>query len=114
MENENIEPNLVPSMRQQLPNATAVLVLGILSLVFGCCYGLGLPMAIIALVLAKSSMGQYKLAPDKYDGYGNLKAGRVCAIIGLCISGVYAVVIIAYFIVVGSLFTYSPDLWKGF
>ena len=39
---------------QKLPNATAVLVLGILSIVTCCCYGVvGLILGIIALVLAK-------------------------------------------------------------
>ena len=48
-------------MQQSLPNATVVLVLGILSIVFCCCYGiLGLIPAIIALVLSKKDRALYE------------------------------------------------------
>jgi hypothetical protein len=70
-----------------LPNATAVLVLGILSIVFACCYGLGLVLGIIALVLAAKDIQRYKTSPELYAewSYKNLKAGRVCAIVGVSI-----------------------------
>jgi hypothetical protein len=47
--------------QQKLPNATAVLILGIVSIVGCCCYGLpGLIAGIIALVLAKKDGELYR------------------------------------------------------
>ncbi|MFA6277231.1 MAG: CCC motif membrane protein [Pedobacter sp.] len=90
-------------MQQSLPNATVVLVLGILSIVFCCCYGiLGLIPAIIALVLSKKDRALYEINPAVYtlSSYKNLNAGRVCAIIGLILnilSLLYFAVIIIMF-----------------
>ncbi|MBX3239023.1 MAG: hypothetical protein KIT80_09595 [Chitinophagaceae bacterium] len=69
-----------------LPNATAVLVLGILSIVGCLCYGIpGLILSIIALVLYNKDIQLYKINPTLYTeaSYSNLKAGRICAIVGL-------------------------------
>lgn len=86
--------------KQKLPNATAVLVLGILS-ILGCCfYAVGIVFSIVALVMAKKDMAMYALNPDAYDNYGNLKTGRILAIIGLIlniISIITAVAFIAFF-----------------
>lgn len=72
--------------KQKLPNAIAVLVLGILSIPTCCFYGAGLIFGIIALVLAKKDMALYKLDPAAYDGYSNLNTGRILAIIGIVLS----------------------------
>jgi len=77
----------------ELPNATAVMVLGILSIPACCCYGIGLIPAIIALFLANSASKQYSAEPDKYliSSYNNLKTGNICAWIGLIFSIVTAI-----------------------
>ena len=78
--------------RRELPNATSVLVLGILSIVFFWCYGaVGIIMSIISLALSGSSLRLYRDDPDpsRWIGYENLRAGRVCAIIGLCLSSLF-------------------------
>ncbi len=91
--------------KQELPNATATLVLGILSIVFFCCYGIiGLALGIIALVISNKSVKLFKEAPEKYKGYSNLNAGRICAIIGVILSGIYLLVIIIYLIAFGTMF----------
>lgn len=80
---------------QKLPNATAVLILGILSILGCCCYGLlGIICGIIALVLAKKDMALYKADPQLYTNYSNLNTGRILAIIGLSISVIYVVIAI--------------------
>jgi magnesium-transporting ATPase (P-type) len=81
-----------------LPNATAVMVLGILSIPFCCCYGIGLVFAIIALIMAKSSSKQYLAEPGKFleSSYSNLKTGSICAWIGLIISIIYIILLIVY------------------
>ncbi|MGB0789195.1 MAG: DUF4190 domain-containing protein, partial [Marinirhabdus sp.] len=46
--------------QQKLPNATLILVFGILSIVTCCCYGvLGLIFGIIAIVMAKKATATY-------------------------------------------------------
>ena len=79
-------------MQIALPNATIVLVLGILSIVTCCCfYGLiGLVLGIVALVLSRKDKQNYLVNMSFYtvSSYKNLNAGRVCAIIGLILSGI--------------------------
>jgi hypothetical protein len=90
--------------KQILPNSTATLVLGILSIVLCFCYGLvGLILGIIALAISSGPKKMYLENPSLYEGYPNLKAGRVCAIIGVSLSATYLAFLIIYFIVVGSL-----------
>jgi hypothetical protein len=85
------------STEMQLPNGTAVLVLGILSIVV--CFICG----IIALVLSNKDMALYRANPGQYSvsSYNNIKAGRICAIIGIALQvlGLIAYIIfIAFFI----------------
>ncbi|KAA5533576.1 hypothetical protein F0919_13635 [Taibaiella lutea] len=101
--------------RQELPNATAVLVLGIISLVGCFCYVVpGLTCSIIALVLASSAKRTYLNNPDLYTegSYKNLNAGRVCAIIGLSLAAVGVLIMIIYFIMMGTMISTMP--WKSF
>ena len=75
-----------------LPNATAVLILGIVSIPTCCCGGIiGLICGIIALILAKKDMDLYASTPGNYTpaSFNNLKAGRICAIIGTILSALY-------------------------
>mgnify|MGYP006073232765 CR=1 FL=1 len=81
---------------RKLPNATAVLVLGILSVLFCWCYGIiGIILSIIAIVLAQKDLALYNQEPQNYSNYGNLKAGRIMAIIGLILSVITIIYIIA-------------------
>ena len=90
---------IIETKKKDLPNSTAVLVLGILSLVFCWCYGfVGLVLGIIAVALASAPRKAYLDNPDEYTevSYKNLSAGRVCGIIGICVAlAVVALVIIA-------------------
>lgn len=70
-----------------LPNATGVLILGILSLIGCCCYGVpGLIFGVIALILAAGDKKRYDADPEAYTNYGNVKAGKILAIIGIVLS----------------------------
>ena len=81
--------------KRSLPNGTAVLVLGILSILTCCCYGVvGLILGIIALVLYKKDMQLYMAEPEVYANYRNLNTGRILAIIGIVLSSVYLIVTI--------------------
>jgi len=81
--------------KQQVPNGTLVLVMGILSIVGCCCYGLpGLIFGIVAIVLANKATAIYKEAPENYSGFGNVKAGKIMAIIGIVLSVIYALFVV--------------------
>jgi len=113
MENQgNTNPSFQqPVVQPQLPNATAVLVLGIISIVGCFCYGIvGLVCGIIALVLANKAGMLYKQNPGVYSeaSFKNMKAGRVCAIIGLSLSAIYVVVMIIYIVVLGAVISGLP------
>lgn len=100
--------------QQQLPNSTAVLVLGIISIVGCFCYGIiGLILGIIALVLASKANTLIEQNPGTYSesSVKNMKAGRVCAIIGTSISALYFVFLILYFIFVGAMISSLP--WES-
>jgi len=90
--------------QQSLPNATAVLVLGIISIVGCFCYGLvGTICGIIALVLASKDNARYLATPHMFTpaSYSNLRGGRVCAIIGLIISSLYLIFMIVIIAAIG-------------
>ena len=75
-----------------LPNGTNTLVLGILSIVV--CFICG----IIALVLSKKDLADYNANPDAYTAasYSNIKVGRICAIVGICLQILGLIIYIAF------------------
>lgn len=95
-----------PAGGGKIPNSIGVLVLGICSIFPGCfCLGLiGITCAIIALVLSKKALALYNENPSQYSeaSYKNLKAGRICAIIGMCTSSLLLIFYIIYFAVIGT------------
>ncbi len=98
-----------------VPNSTGVLVLGIISIALCWCYGIiGLASGIIALIMAGKAKALYEAEPDKYteSSFKNLKAGRICALIGTILSSLYAVFIIVYVIFMGAALTQLP--WDQF
>ena len=99
---------LSPSNQQSnLPNATAALVLGIISLVGALCYGIvGVICGIIGLVLANKDRKLYQAAPELYSSssYSTLNAGRVCSLIGLILGSIVVVIMIFYIIFFGAFF----------
>lgn len=100
--------------QQNLPNATAVLVLGIISIVGCFCYGLiGLITGIIALVLAKKDRARYNINPNMFTegSYKNLNAGRVCAIIGTILSSLYILIVIGYLSIIGTAILSNPAIF---
>jgi hypothetical protein len=97
---------------KNLPNSIAVLVLGICSIFPGCfCYGIvGIICGIITLVLAKKDLAAYATNPTAYteSSLKNLKAGRICGIIGLCLSSLYVIFLIVYVLILGAALTAMP------
>jgi hypothetical protein len=102
--------------KQILPNSTAVLVLGIVSIVGVLCSQgiLGIVLGIIGLVLSGTPLRMYKENPDLYTeaSIKNLKAGKICSLIGVSLGGAFLLLII--FLVVlgltGGFFALLPFL----
>ncbi len=118
-ENQFQKQEFSPNQPHQtaLPNATAVLVLGIISIVGCACYGLvGIICGVVALTLANKDLKLYNANPALYTptSYSNTNSGRICAIIGLCLSAVYIVYIIFLIITVGTaILTHPQDVWNS-
>ena len=92
--------------RKNLPNSTAVLVLGIVSIIGCFLYAIpGVVCGIIALVLFKKDKQVYMQDPVGYElSYKNSKAGQVCAIVGLCLSGIFLLTLIWVFTMAFTVF----------
>jgi len=120
MENQNYSNQNQPFQQggyyqlPPLPNSTAVLVLGILSIVFCWGYGIiGLILGIIAISLSGKANTMYMANPGMYsaNSYNNMKAGRVCAIIGTILSALFLIYIIIVLVFVGVIFSGLP--WES-
>ncbi len=96
------EPSPIP-----LPNANTILMLGIFSIVIGFCCGfiaiVGLVLGIVALALAPKAIEMYQANPGKYteSSFKNISAGKICAIIGVVISGLLMLIALIYIAIVG-------------
>jgi predicted RND superfamily exporter protein len=93
----------------KIPNANAILTLGILSIV-GC--GLyilpGLICGIIALSLFPKAKKTYLQDPSRFeDSFKNAKGGFVCAIIGTSLAAIFFLFFIVAFVVSVSMFSRS-------
>jgi len=87
---------------QKLPNVTAIIVLGIASIVLCWCYGvLGLILAIVGLVLAASSKKVYLQNPENYSDYGTLKTAKIIAIVGLVMNVIFLLLMVWVVSVIG-------------
>jgi hypothetical protein len=88
--------------KQKLPNSTAILILGIFSILTCCCYGvLGILLSVIALYLANKDTQLYMENKELYSNYSNIKTGKVLAYIGLILSIIYLLFVIWLFVTFG-------------
>lgn len=107
MENNYYTQQSIPLIKSALPNSTAVLVMGIISIVF--CNFVGLILGIIAIVLAKKDMETYNSNPEAYtlDSLNNIKTGKICAIIGTILSAILMIFVLIYILVIFGLVGFS-------
>ena len=101
-------------MQRDVPNATAILVLGIVSIVTCWCWGIiGLGLGIAALVMSNKALQEYNQNPAGYtqSSYKNTKAGRICAIIGTILSALYLIYTICIWAFLGSSMLGS-NMWR--
>ncbi len=88
---------------KELPNATTILVLGIVSIVTCFCYGVpGLVVGIICLNMAKKAKAEYFMNPGVYTeaSYKNMNGGRICGLVGTILSSLYVAFWIIYVLVI--------------
>lgn len=89
--------------KQKLPNATLILVFGILSIITCCCYGIiGLGLGVVAIILANKATKIYIENPEEYTGYSNVKTGKILAIIGVVLCVIYLITIIYFYTTIGA------------
>lgn len=108
--------NMGGGMQQNLPNATIVLVLGIVSIVLCFCYGiLGLISGIIAIVMANKDRQLLNANPGAYteSSIKNLNAGRICAIIGTILSALYLIFVIGWLAFYGTAILSNPAIFMN-
>ena len=92
--NDSPQRDYLNIQQKALPNATAVLVLGILSIVV--CQVLG----IVGWILANQDMRLYNENPGLYSesSLSTLKAGRICSIIGTALMALALLVFAVLFL----------------
>jgi hypothetical protein len=78
------------------PQGTTILVLGILGLVT-CPI-----LAVVAWVMGNGALREIDAAPGRYANRGNVAAGRICGIVGTCLSlAILAIYVVFAVVLVG-------------
>ncbi len=99
--------------KQKLPNGTTVLVLGILSIVTCCCYGIiSIVLGGVGLYLSKKDLALYKENPELYSNYNNINTGRILSIIGISLGVIYLLIVIFSYLTFGSEALQNPELMQ--
>jgi hypothetical protein len=87
---ENSTKNTQSQQKTILPNATMVLVLGIVSIATSWFLSgiVGIVIGTIGLVMGNKDMILYQQSPDDFSesSFKNIKTGRICSMIGLGMS----------------------------
>lgn len=102
--NDNAEQEYYYDEQLSLPNADAVLVLGIISIVSCFCYGFfGLIFGVVAIILGSKAKNLYFDNPGLYteSSYKNANAGYICGIIGTIISGIFLIILVFFIVLAG-------------
>lgn len=74
--------------------ATAVMILGICSIVFMWCYGVGVVPAIVALAMSGSAKREIETSGGRLGGLGMVTAGRVTSWIAVGLTVLFVVIIV--------------------
>ncbi len=90
------------NIQKDLPYSTTILIMGILSIALSWSWGIpGLISGWLALKLFRRAEWIYNQNPEQYKTahFLNLKAGKICSIIGMGISGIVVFLILVKWII---------------
>ncbi|ESU26628.1 hypothetical protein FLJC2902T_26020 [Flavobacterium limnosediminis JC2902] len=99
-------------IKEKLPNATPVIILGVISIITCCFYGIGAILGGIGIYLANKDTKLYKENPDLYSNYNNIKTGKVLCIIGVILGVLFLAYLIWFINVVGMDALQDPELME--
>ena len=102
------QPEAPTTFQHEIPNASAVLILGIIALIISFFNSLvGIVAGIVSLVMARNAERLYSDTPRLYtmSSYSNIRSGRTCAIIGIVIA-ILKIILIG--IILGLLGAFIP------
>jgi hypothetical protein len=99
-------------VKQELKYATLIIVLGILSIPLCCCYGIGLVLSVIALVLSIQQLKIAKQNPDLYYNIGSIKTGQIIAIVGIIFNSIWIIYLMIIISSIGYKALTDPTLLK--
>ncbi|WP_233897300.1 CCC motif membrane protein [Tenacibaculum piscium] len=87
---KSIEKGIEKEMKENLPNSTTSLVLGIFSILTCFCYGIiGLPLGILAIILGNKAVQLDNDNPEKYNGVKNASTARILGLIGMILNIIF-------------------------
>lgn len=72
--------------QEKLPNGTMIIVLGILGYLCCCLAGLGIIPSAIAYFMATKAEKIYAENPEGYDNAGQIKTGKIVALIAVILN----------------------------
>ena len=106
MEPTNAAPPVTANSSTYLPpgRGGTVLTMGILSIVTASMCGLGLVFGIIGVRMSKADLLAMSNGRMNAEDKGLTTAGRICSIVGLCLSGVVAAVWVVYLLIIFAAF----------
>ena len=97
MENETLDSIAITSApTRNLEGAGGILAMGIISIPF--CLGFfGIILAVFTLIKSGQAMAEFKKNPLLYteSSLKKVKAGRICAIVSICLLGAAILIIMA-------------------
>jgi hypothetical protein len=91
-----------PNIQKDLPYSTTILILGILSITLSWSWGIpGLISGLLAIKLFRRSEWIYNQNPEQYNPahFLNLKAGKLCSMVGLGLSGIVIFLLVVKWII---------------
>ena len=97
--------------KQKLPKATTSLILGIISIITCCCYGIiGWPLGIAALIIGNKAIKLNEEHPNDYEGVGNAKTGKILGIVGIILNVVFVAYLVWFISMIGWDALSNPEL----
>ncbi|HEA22587.1 MAG TPA: hypothetical protein ENH87_16940 [Pricia antarctica] len=89
---------------QSLPGSSNALTFGILSIVLTltCCGPFGAIFSIVGLSNAKTAQNVFMQGSGEFTGIENARTGKILSYVGLALAGIYLLLAILYFGIIGA------------